>query len=162
MSALTPNLRLSIIAAMVDTAAILQTLDRAGYQITRPRRTMAEIIASHEGRFTADDLVGEASRARPRVGRATVFRSLEIFESLHLVERVHLVRSVHAYVACDPGRHHHHLICEMCERSIPIGDVDIDPVTKAIEERTGYRVDSHLLELFGLCPACRAGQTASN
>ena len=147
---------------MVDAADFLQALDRAGYQITRPRRTIAEIIASHEGRFTADDLVGEASRAKPRVGRATVFRSLEIFEALHLVERVHLVRSSHAYVACDPTHHHHHLVCSMCERTIDVSDVGIGPIAKAIEERTGYRVDSHRLELFGICPACQASQTASN
>lgn len=147
---------------MGDAAAILQALDRAGYQITGPRRAMAEIVASHEGRFTADDLVGEAYRAQPRVGRATVFRSLEIFEALRLVERVHLVRSDHAYVACDPAHHHHHLVCEMCGRSTEVSDVGIGPIAKSIEERTGYRVDSHRLELFGICPVCQASQTSSN
>jgi Fe2+ or Zn2+ uptake regulation protein len=146
---------------MSDAAAILDVLDHAGYQLTRPRRAMAEIIASREGRFTAEDLVSEAYRVRPRIGRATVFRSLEIFEALRLVERVHLVRSDHAYVVCDPAHHHHHLVCDSCGRSIEVTDVGIGPIAQAIEERTGYRVDSHRLELFGICPACQGAQTAS-
>lgn len=146
---------------MGDASAILEVLDHAGYHLTGPRRAVAEIVASHEGRFTAEELVGEAYRLRPQVGRATVFRSLEIFESLRLVERVHLVRSDHAYVVCDPAHHHHHLVCESCGRSIEVTDVGIGPIAKAIEERTGYRVDAHRLELFGTCPACQATQTAS-
>jgi Fur family transcriptional regulator, ferric uptake regulator len=138
-----------------DPDHLTQALDRAGYHRTAPRRAVAELVAAHQGRFSAEDLVREAQRGRRGVGRATVFRSLEIFESLGLVERVHLPSGEHAYVACEPARHHHHVVCERCGRNQEVGDVGIDPIARAIEQRTGYLVDSHRIEFFGLCPACR-------
>lgn len=140
---------------MLDSATIIKTLDRAGYQLTGQRRALAEIIASRGDRFTADDLVAQADRAKPRIGRATVFRSLEVFETLGLVERVHLVRGEHAYVLCDPARHHHHLICERCGRNTEVSDPDIGSIAQAIGEKAGYQVKSHRFEIVGLCPDCQ-------
>jgi len=141
---------------MTDADTLTAALDRAGYHSTAPRRAMAEMVAAREGRFTAEDLLVEARRARRGVGRATIFRSLEIFESLGLVEQVHLPSGEHAYVACERP-HHHHVVCKECGRSQEVGDLGITPIARElVEQRTGYLVDSHRIEFFGLCPDCRA------
>ncbi len=140
---------------MTDPTAMTEIIDRAGYHLTEPRRRVAEMVASRPGRFSAQDLVAEAKRSRRGVGRATVFRSLEIFEELGLVERVHLPNGEHAYVACAPA-HHHHVVCERCGASSEVADLGIAPLAREIEQRTGYLLDSHRIELFGLCPDCRA------
>ncbi len=145
---------------MNGSDAVLQALDHAGYHLTGPRRAMAQLIAGRQGRFSAEDLVHAAQREGRPVGRATVFRSLEIFEALGLVERVHLARGEHAYVVCDPARHHHHVVCTRCGRSTDVGDIGIDPITRSIEARTGFRVESHRIEFFGLCPECRGEPAA--
>ncbi len=147
---------------MTDTGTLLTALDRGGYHLTQPRRAMAEMVAGQAGRFSAEELVRQAQRDRRPVGRATVFRSLEIFESLGLVERVHMARGEHAYVACDPARHHHHVVCERCGRSTDVGDIGIGPIASAITERTGFVVDAHRIEFFGLCPDCRAVAAGSD
>jgi Fur family ferric uptake transcriptional regulator len=144
---------------MSDSDALTRALDRGGYHMTEPRRKVAEMVAAREGHFSSQDLVVEGRQGLRRVGRATVFRSLEIFEAVGLVERVHLPNGEHSYVACEPA-HHHHLICERCGRSTEIGDLAIEPIAADIEERTGFLVDSHRLEFFGLCPDCRAGTAA--
>ena len=144
---------------MSDPDALTRALDRGGYHLTGPRRKVAEMVAAREGRFSSQDLVVEGRQGPRRVGRATVFRSLEIFEAVGLVERVHLPNGEHSYVACAPA-HHHHLICDRCGRSSEIGDLAFEPIAADIEERTGFLVDSHRIELFGLCPECRAGNAA--
>ena len=88
-----------------------------------------------------------------------MFRSLEIFEAVGLVERVHLPNGEHSYVACEPA-HHHHLICDRCGRSTEIGDLAFEPIAADIEKRTGFLVDSHRIEFFGLCPDCRVDNAA--
>jgi Fe2+ or Zn2+ uptake regulation protein len=50
------------------------------------------------------------------------------------------------------------VICSQCGRTNEIDDGDLRAVVNEIARRTGYRVDDHRLELFGLCPACAAGQ----
>ncbi len=140
---------------MTDAATIVTTLDRAGYRLTEPRRSLAVLIANQEGHFTAADLVGAARERRLGVGRATVFRTLEVLEGLGAVERLDLPSGEHAYVGCDPT-HHHHVVCSSCGRTDRIEDAGLRTVVDDVARRTGYRVDGHRLELFGLCPTCMA------
>jgi Fe2+ or Zn2+ uptake regulation protein len=140
---------------MRDPLPLTNALDEAGYYVTEPRRVVAEMVAERADHFTALDLVGEAKRRRLGVGRATVFRALELFEELGLVERLDLPNGDHAYVVCEPA-HHHHVICESCGRGTDVEDCGIEAVAREIETRTGYVVDSHRFELFGLCPDCAA------
>jgi Fur family transcriptional regulator, ferric uptake regulator len=149
------NSRPGIILRMGDSIPLTTALDDAGYYVTEPRRVVAEMVAERADHFTALDLVGEARRRRLGVGRATVFRALELFEALGLVERLDLPGGDHAYVVCEPV-HHHHVICQRCGRGTEVEDCGIDDVARAIEARTGYVVDSHRVELFGLCPDCAA------
>ncbi len=129
----------------------VEALDRAGHRLTEPRVEVARLVAGRDGHFTAADLVQDARRHG--IGRATVFRSLELFASLGLVERVDLPGGDHAYVACDTT-HHHHAICTSCGRSLDVDDAGLAEVLAAIGRRSGFRVTAHRLEIFGLCAAC--------
>ncbi|HEX8938812.1 MAG TPA: Fur family transcriptional regulator [Candidatus Limnocylindrales bacterium] len=137
-----------------------RTVEAAGERLTAPRRAVAELIAAKRGHFTAAELVADAGQRRPGLGRATVFRTLELFTQLGLVERLDLPTGGHAYVACQTA-HHHHLVCSSCGRAVDVEDHGLAAALEEVARRTGYRVDSHRLELFGRCPACqRAGGTA--
>jgi Fur family ferric uptake transcriptional regulator len=141
----------------VDPTSIVTILDRAGYRLTEPRRSLAAMVANRAGHFTAVQLLAEARSRRLGVGRATVFRTLEVLEELGAVERLDLPSGEHAYVACEP-EHHHHVVCSQCGRTDEIDDTGLRAAVRDIARRTGYRVDVHRLELFGLCPACLSGQ----
>jgi Fur family transcriptional regulator, ferric uptake regulator len=140
---------------VVDATTIVEALEEAGYRLTSPRRALADLIGSRRGHFTAEDLLGESRRRRLGVTRSTVFRSLDVLAELGLVERLDLPTGGHAFVACEPA-HHHHIVCSSCGRSTEVEDNGLESVAAAIGRQTGYRVDTHRLELFGLCPACRS------
>ena len=142
---------------MADPTEILVALERAGFRRTGQRRALAALITEQDGHFTAADLVAAARSARLGVGRATVFRTLDALEGLGLVERLDLPSGEHAYVACERS-HHHPVVCSRCGRTSEIDDAGLKAVVHQIARRTGYRVDEHRLELFGLCPACQASQ----
>jgi Fe2+ or Zn2+ uptake regulation protein len=135
---------------------LVEALDRAGHRMTGPRIAVAGLVAARDGHFTAADLVADAGRRHPGIGRATVFRALDLFASLSLVERVDLPGGDHAYVACDPV-HHHHAICTGCGRSLDVDDFGLTGVLGEIGRRSGFRVTAHRLEIFGLCAACQQG-----
>lgn len=140
---------------MVDVTPLLTALDRSDYRVTEPRRAVAQLIADRPGHFSAADLVDDARARRLRIGRATIFRTLEMLADLELVERIDLPSGDHAYVACEPS-HHHHVVCSGCGRSQDIDDAGLRSVVRDVARRTGFRIDDHRLELFGLCPACRS------
>ena len=140
---------------MGDPEPLLAAVDRAGYRLTEPRRVLAGLIADRSGHFAASDLVSEARVRRLGIGRATIFRTLEVLSELGIVERLDLPSGEHAYVVCEPA-HHHHVVCSHCGRTVEIEDAGLRTVVRRIARRTGFRVDEHRLELFGVCAACLA------
>lgn len=138
---------------MTGAIAVQNALDDAGYRLTEARRSIADLIARREGHFTAADLVADARERRLGIGRATIFRTLDVLAELRAVERLDLPTGEHAYVACEPV-HHHHVVCSNCGASRDVDDAGWRAVVGDIERRTGYQIDDHRLELFGRCPAC--------
>lgn len=136
---------------MSTSGSLVEAMERAGHRLTGPRREVAGLVAARQGHFTAAELVDDAREHG--IGRATVFRSLDLFTSLGLVERVDLPGGEHAYVACDP-QHHHHAICTVCGRSFDVDDAGLADVLARIAARSGFRVTNHRLELFGRCAEC--------
>jgi Fur family ferric uptake transcriptional regulator len=140
---------------MADPGPIISALDDAGYRVTEPRRSVAALIADQDGHFTAAELVAAARKRRLAVGRATVFRTLDVLAEVGVVERLDLPNGEHAYVGCEPA-HHHHVVCSRCGRTAEIDDAGLRSVVGDVARQSGYRIDSHRLELFGVCPSCLA------
>lgn len=144
---------------MPDVDAILERLDRAGYRLTGPRRTVLEEVVRRDTPFTSAELWATIQETAPTVGRATVFRTLDLLARLGVVQRIHTDAEggrCHAYLACDAG-HHHHLICQGCGAVTDFAeDQTLEALMREVERRTAYRIEGHRLELVGRCPACQA------
>jgi len=133
---------------------MIDALERRGHRLTGPRRRVARLIGGRSGHFTAAELLEEARAADAAVGRATVFRSLELFAELGVLERLDLPSGEHAYVACEPV-HHHHVVCSRCGRTAEVTDLGLQTVVSEAERRTGFEIEKHRLEMYGLCPECQ-------
>ena len=134
-----------------------RALSQAGLRMTGPRRAVAQLLSEREGQFTAEELLAESRRRGLGIGRATIFRSLELLGRLNLVERVDLPSREHAYLLCEP-EHHHHVICSQCGRAATFGleDRGLPERLEQVARTTGYRIDAHRLEVYGRCPDCQA------
>src|SRR5687767_9021927 len=146
------------ISPVPDANPIVAALDLAGYRLTEPRRAVANLIAEQTGHFTASELEGVVRDRRLGISRATLFRALELLTELGVVERLDLPTGEHAYVPCARA-HHHHVICSRCGRTAEAEDCGVVDAVAEIARRTGFRIDSHRLELFGLCRHCQSRTT---
>lgn len=150
-----------MLARMMEADLLVSAFDSAGYRLTEPRRAVAGLIGGRRGYFTAADLLGEAKARRLGIGRATIFRALELFTELNLVERLDLPNGEHAYVECARA-HHHHVVCSSCGRTTEVEDCGVRAVAAEVARRSGYQINSHRLELFGLCPKCTVRQAEAS
>ncbi len=139
---------------METTNPIVRALDTAGYRVTAPRRALADLIVGLDGHFTASELAAAARDRRVGLSRATLFRALDLLTELGVVERLDLPNGDHAYVPCAPA-HHHHVVCSRCGRTSEVDDAGINEAVKEIARQSGFRIDAHRLELFGLCRLCQ-------
>ncbi|MEW6046577.1 MAG: Fur family transcriptional regulator [Bacillota bacterium] len=135
-----------------SVGVMLEALRRAGYRLTAARRAVVEAMQSGEHR-SAPEIVAEVKRRHPRVGRASVYRTLAILSRLCAVQPS-LMRTAQAHYAAAEQGHHHHFICNRCHGVIEFGQCGAADMARQLERQWGVRVEGHLLEFYGLCPAC--------
>jgi Fur family ferric uptake transcriptional regulator len=131
---------------------------------TRPRRLIEERIielAQSGANFTIDDLWQGIREIEPRLGRATVYRAVEMLVNLDLLNRVEFADGTHHYRVCDDG-HHHHLTCTQCRRAIEVDVCLPAELLTAVGYQTDFAIEGHALALFGRCPDCRNDQSHQN
>lgn len=143
------------------TAAAIESLfEDLGLKATRPRRMISERIArlgQASGDFATEDLWRDLRRQYPGIGRATVFRSVDILVRNGVLDRVELSDGRHRYRVCGAHHHHHHITCSGCRRMVEIDACLSGEALSAIASSTDFAIEGHSLELYGRCPTCQEG-----
>src|SRR5260221_13972219 len=80
-------------------------------------------------------------------GLTTIYRALDTLLNLHLVQTVEFGDGEKRYEAVEPGEHHHHLTCNVCQTNIHLDQCFIDSLTEGIRARHGFEARSHVLEI---------------
>lgn len=124
-----------------------------GYRLTPARQAIIETLIDSHGHITADDLAALVRETAPQVGRMTVYRTLDLLCDLGLIRPVFLGTGAAHYVLLDGGSHHH-LICNQCQRVIDFDRCGASDLAQALGRQFNFRVQSHLLEVYGLCEEC--------
>lgn len=143
--------------AVAVTSRILADFERMGLRNTRPRRLIAErlaALAALGADFTAHDLWQDLQTLDPHLGRATVYRAVDLLLDQGLLDRVPFADGTHRYRVCGDA-HHHHLTCTECQRVVEVSECLPPELLAAITATTDFSIEGHSLELFGRCPACR-------
>jgi len=134
------------------------TADRlrdAGGRVTRQRLLVADALSTVARQVTAQELYERLRRHDPRIGRATVFRTLETLVAAGVARRLEQDGHVYGYVACRP-QHHHHLACDRCGRVEEIDEGYIAPVAERVSLDLGFTIDDARMDFYGRCSRCAA------
>ena len=136
-----------------------RALQERGYRLTAARRAILAALADAGGHVTADELAAAVARAprdriAPRVGRMTVYRTLDLLGELGLLRPVYQGTGAAHYVLLLDG-HHHHLVCSRCRRVIEFDECALAELAETVGRRYGFAVEGHLLEFYGHCSECK-------
>jgi Fur family transcriptional regulator, ferric uptake regulator len=132
----------------------LTALSDNGYRLTGARRAVVEIVAESPRALTPLEVFDSARAAHPELGLVSVYRTLEKLEELHLIQRVHQPEGCQAFVSANQG-HQHMLLCQKCGKVTFFEGDDLENLISVISGKTGYKIQEHWLQLFGLCATCR-------
>ena len=143
------------LASALTTEEIVSVLAQHGYRTTGPRRTVISEVLRYDKPFTAEQVVADLKVAEPSLGRATVYRTLEILASVDVLTRLLQADGHSAYVVGTPG-HRHHLICSQCGVAVAFTECPMDELVTSLTRNTAYEIQGHMIEVFGVCPRCRA------
>lgn len=141
---------------------VLADLSAQGHRVTGPRRTILERITHYHQPFSAELLFKDLGGDAGPIGRATVYRTIDLLHDNHWLARVHwsaaretTAADEHAYVPIEQGGHQHHLVCTNCGSVVAFEGCDIDGILGGLARRLNFRVDGHWLEAYGLCQVCQ-------
>lgn len=137
----------------------LRQLKRTGLRVTDPRIEVVEEIHSRNGMFTGEQIYDDLRTGGSGVGRATVFRTIDVLVDLEILDRVHQPDGAHGYVLRGPG-HRHHMVCSGCGDVVEFQGCNVGELIEHLASETNFRIEGHWLEIFGTCGQCReAGPT---
>ncbi len=139
---------------------VLTHLSAQGHRVTEPRRAILERIVRYTQPFSAEQLYQDLGGEGGPIGRATVYRTVDLLLAENWLARVHWSPSKettsddHAYVPVERG-HQHQLVCRHCGAVATFEGCDIDTLLGGLARRLNFRVEGHSLEIFGLCQTCQ-------
>jgi Fe2+ or Zn2+ uptake regulation protein len=120
------------------------------------RLSILEQLARSEQPLSIEELFAILGRTgrRNELDLATLYRNIKSFEEAGLVASIDLGtgRSFYEFKTGE-SHHHHHVICEGCQKIEHLEVCGIEPHIKMLE-KMGYRRLRHKLEFSGLCRAC--------
>jgi len=125
-----------------------ETLRQAGLRITPVRRITLRLIREHP-HLDAAELHRLAQREDPRIGLASIYRSLNLFRDLGVIQASDLGEDHRHYEVQTAD--HIHLICTSCGKVV---DLEAPEALRLQAEASGFHVDETRLEILGRCPEC--------
>jgi Fe2+ or Zn2+ uptake regulation protein len=128
-----------------------QHFNKTGLRFTLQRDAVWRLFESDPAGFTISQAT--VNLAPQGIGQATVYRTIKALQDLGFLKWVHDQGGEHRFVASRPG-HSHMLVCRSCSKAVEFGDCDLSVLEKLIATQTGFTVEGHHLEFFGLCPEC--------
>jgi len=138
----------------------VQRLRDAGHKLTNARLTVLNVLEKHHGHMTSTEVLDAVAEVDGGIGRASVFRTLDLFTQLAIIRPTYIESSATPTYVLMPEGHHHHIICMTCNRVIEFDDCGLAELTQRLEKEYGVQMTGHLLEFYGKCETCQ--NTADN
>ena len=130
-------------------------LAKKGLKSTRQRDVIAEKFFSAPGHLSIEALLALAREDHPRVGYATVYRTLKLLTECGLAAERRFGEGHTMYETAGDTEHHDHLICLECGYVLEFHNEDIEREQERVARSFGFNVIRHKHELYGLCPRAR-------
>lgn len=136
-----------------DVSDLLRT---SGLRRTTALCATLEFLSHHSEPVTAAMILDHLHSKKILANKTTIYRQIEQLKKNGLLHELDFGDLQKRYeLVCED--HHHHLICTGCGRIL---DIHLQRELEEEEARliadTGFTIERHALEFFGLCPACQS------
>jgi len=140
--------------------ALHQLLRNRGLKATRQRDEIVRALWEAGTHLTVDELYQRVRRENPRIGYATVYRTLRLLAESGWASARRFGERTARFEHRTEGEHHDHLICRGCGKIQEFENDRLEALQERIARREGFRVLDHKLELYGYCRSCAGGRKA--
>lgn len=136
--------------------ALADYMAKKGLRSTEQRRLIVETFFDAPAHITIEELLAHVRASDPKVGYATVYRTLKLLAESGIAHERRFGDGVTRYeLADDDDEHHDHLICLECKDILEFEEPRLEDLEREIAARYGFEVQWHKHELYGICAPCQ-------
>lgn len=133
---------------------MLEKLAEHNFRITPQRMEVLRVLAKSAGHPSAEDIHQQVRKKFPSVSLGTVYKTISLLKDLGEVLELGFGEGGNRYDGHKPYSHPH-VICTRCGEILDPDVSLLRDMEEEIARETGFRIFSHRLDFFGLCPRCR-------
>ena len=141
-------------AAEERMTQMLSRLKSDDFRITPQRLLVIRILAESERHPTVDQIYEQVKFEFPTTSLATVYKTIALLKELNEILELGFPDGSNRYDGNKPFPHPH-VICTKCKKITDPDLINLDDLSEEMSRKTGYRIFSHRLDFFGLCPECQ-------
>jgi Fur family transcriptional regulator, ferric uptake regulator len=132
-------------------------LREQGLPVTPQREAVADAIFTSTGHLSVEDIENALRGTGERIGKATIYRTVEILVRSGLVEEHDFGEGFKRYEHLfGQTPVHEHLICVHCHHVVEFQSLEVVRLQEATARTHGFIPIRHRLEVYGLCSSCQA------
>lgn len=142
-------------------AAVMMGVFRAslrehGLPVTQQRESVARVLFESTRHLSAEDVERQLRDRGENVGKATVYRTLNLLVEVGLATEHDFDEGFKRYEANVGPARHDHLICTSCGEVVEFEHEGLQELQREIAEREGFETVSRQLKIYGLCRSCQS------
>ena len=122
---------------------------------TRQRAAVEALLVDIDDFNSAQNLHARLRAQGQTVGLATVYRTLQAMATDGDVDMLRTVDGEAVYRRCSSPRHHHHLVCRSCGRTVEVEVPAVESWADKVSAEHGFSDVQHTLEIVGTCSDCK-------
>jgi Fur family transcriptional regulator, ferric uptake regulator len=126
-----------------------------GLKSTRQRDIVLDCFLASDRHMSTEELYLKVRAKYPTIGYATVYRTLKLFAESGIAREIHFGDGQTRYEHAAEGEHHDHLVCTRCGAVQEFENETIERLQQEVAGQFGFQVETHKLELYGICAKCR-------
>ena len=127
-----------------------------GLPVTSQREAIAEVVFASEEHMSVDDIESALRDRDERIGKATIYRTLDLLVRSRLVEEHDFGEGFKRYEHRLSSRPvHEHMICVECGTVTEFESNELYRIENRVRSEYGFTPVRRRLEIYGLCKKCQ-------
>jgi len=133
---------------------MIERLKEKGFRITPQRIAIVEILANSCEHPGVDQIYRLVTKNFPTTSLATVYKTITLLKEIGEVIEMGFGDESNRYDGRNPHPHPH-IMCVKCKSIIDPDLSSLKEMSNELSAETGYKIVSHRLDFFGICPNCQ-------
>ena len=128
---------------------------------SKQREQILDIFLKTEKHSTINDLYDLVRKKDPKIGLATVYRTMRVICDAGLAREVDFGDGIGRFEHKYQHQHHYHLFCTKCGRVIEVLNPQIEKLQESLAKKHNFTLLSHKMKIFGICNTCKRKEKQS-